>query len=145
MSHDLLVPTDAAVRNSRALLTRMLAGDVSGWLPDNLLERGDRMSMAASVELRPPFLDVDVVDLAFSLPSRMKVRSGTGKWAIRQVARSLLPAEVVDRPKVGFRVPLDDWFRTGLRDMARERLTDGVLTVTASMFFRSELSSKSLR
>jgi asparagine synthase (glutamine-hydrolysing) len=106
-------------------LTRMLAGDVAGWLPDNLLERGDRMSMAASVELRPPFLDVDVVALAFSLPSRMKIRSGTGKWVVRQVARRLLPADVVDRPKVGFRVPLDAWFRTGLRDMARERLTDG--------------------
>jgi asparagine synthase (glutamine-hydrolysing) len=106
-------------------LTRMLAADVSGWLPDNLLERGDRMSMASSVELRPPFLDPDVVALAFSLPSRMKVRSGTGKWVVRQVARRLLPADVVERPKVGFRVPLDVWFRTGLRDMARERLTDG--------------------
>ncbi|SDF22968.1 asparagine synthase (glutamine-hydrolysing) [Blastococcus fimeti] len=105
-------------------LTRMLAGDLAGWLPDNLLERGDRMTMAASVELRPPFLDPDVVALAFSLPSRTKLRSGTGKWVLRQVARTLLPPEVVDRPKVGFRVPLDDWFRTGLRDMARERLTD---------------------
>jgi asparagine synthase (glutamine-hydrolysing) len=104
-------------------LTRMLAADVAGWLPDNLLERGDRMSMAASVELRPPFLDVDVVDLAFSLPSRMKVRSGTGKWVVRQLARDLLPPEIVDRPKVGFRVPMDAWFRTGLRDMARDRLT----------------------
>lgn len=105
-------------------LTRMLAGDLSGWLPDNLLERGDRMSMAASVELRPPFLDPDLVALAFALPARMKLRSGTGKWALRQVARTLLPPEVVDRPKVGFRVPLDDWFRSGLRDMARDRLTD---------------------
>jgi len=104
-------------------LSRMLAADVTGWLPDNLLERGDRMSMAASVELRPPFLDVDVVDLAFSLPSRVKVRSGTGKWVVRQLARRLLPSEIVDRPKVGFRVPLDAWFRTGLRDMARDRLT----------------------
>jgi asparagine synthase (glutamine-hydrolysing) len=104
-------------------LSRMLAGDVTGWLPDNLLERGDRMSMAASVELRPPFLDVEVVDLAFSMPARMKVRDGTGKWVVRQLARRLLPPEVVDRPKVGFRVPLDAWFRTGLREMARDRLT----------------------
>jgi asparagine synthase (glutamine-hydrolysing) len=104
-------------------LSRMLAADVAGWLPDNLLERGDRMSMAASVELRPPFLDVDVVDLAFSLPSRMKTRSGTGKWVVRQLARRLLPSEIVERPKVGFRVPLDVWFRTGLRDMAWDRLT----------------------
>jgi asparagine synthase (glutamine-hydrolysing) len=105
-------------------LTRMLTLDAQRWLPDNLLERGDRMSMAASVELRPPFLDVDVVDLAFSLPSSVKLRAGTGKWVVRQVARQLLPAAVVDRPKVGFRVPLDAWFRTSLREMARERLTD---------------------
>ena len=104
-------------------LSRMLTGDVAGWLPDNLLERGDRMTMAASVELRPPFLDVDVVDLAFSLPARMKVRGRTGKWVVRQVARQLLPPDIVDRPKVGFRVPLDAWFRTGLREMARDRLT----------------------
>jgi asparagine synthase (glutamine-hydrolysing) len=104
-------------------LSRMLAADVSGWLPENLLERGDRMSMAASVELRPPFLDPDVVDLAFSVPSRMKIRAGRGKWMVRELARQLLPPEIVDRPKVGFRVPLDVWFRTGLRDMARDRLT----------------------
>lgn len=106
-------------------LTRMLVGDLTGWLPDNLLERGDRMSMAASVELRPPFLDTNVVDFAFSLPDRMKVRSGTGKWVVRQLARRLLPPSVVDQPKVGFRVPLDSWFRHELRDMARDRLTAG--------------------
>jgi asparagine synthase (glutamine-hydrolysing) len=105
-------------------LDRMLAADLAGWLPDNLLERGDRMTMASSVELRPPFLDVDVVELACSLPARFKVRAGTGKWLVRRVARDLLPADVVDRPKVGFRVPLDAWFRSGLREMARERLTD---------------------
>jgi asparagine synthase (glutamine-hydrolysing) len=110
---------------SAAPLARMLAADMGGWLPDNLLERGDRMSMAASVELRPPFLDAAVVELAGSLPPRLKVRGGTGKWVVRQLAREMLPAEVIDRPKIGFRVPLDAWFRTGLRDMARARLTDG--------------------
>lgn len=114
-------------------LSRMLAGDVDGWLPDNLLERGDRMSMAASVELRPPFLDVDVVDLAFSLPARTKIRSGTGKWVVRQLARQLLPSDIVNRPKAGFRVPLDAWFRAGLRDMARDRLTSRD-SLTAELF-----------
>ena len=104
-------------------LGRMLAADLAGWLPDNLLERGDRMTMAASVELRPPFLDPDVVELAFALPSRLKVRGGTGKWVLRELGRRLLPQAVVDRPKVGFRVPLDVWFRTHLRDTARDRLT----------------------
>jgi asparagine synthase (glutamine-hydrolysing) len=83
----------------------MLAADVTGWLPDNLLERGDWMSMAASVELRPPFPDLGVVDLAFTLPSRMKLRASTGKWVVRRLARQLLPQEIVDRPRSASEFP----------------------------------------
>lgn len=105
------------------LIRRMLAADVASWLPDNLLERGDRMSMAASLELRPPFLDHRLVELAFALPSSLKVRGGTTKWIVKEVARRYLPAEIVDRRKVGFRVPMDAWFRSGLEDMAWDLLT----------------------
>ncbi|WP_289018295.1 asparagine synthase (glutamine-hydrolyzing) [uncultured Ornithinimicrobium sp.] len=101
----------------------LLVDDLESWLPDNLLERGDRMSMAASLELRPPLLDHRLVELAFRLPSEYKVRRGTTKWALKQVARRVLPDDVVDRRKVGFRVPLDAWFRSGLRDTVRDRLT----------------------
>ncbi len=104
-------------------LHRMLYADVHSWLADNLLERGDRMSMAASLELRPPFLDHRLVELAFALPSRMKVRGRTTKWIVKEVAREYLPAEIVDRPKVGFKVPLDEWFRGGLQEMAFDLLT----------------------
>ena len=104
------------------LIRRMLAADVASWLPDNLLERGDRMSMAASLELRPPFLDHRLVELAFSLPSSVKVRGGTTKWIVKEVARRHLPAEIVDRRKVGFRVPMDAWFRDGLQEMAWDML-----------------------
>lgn len=107
----------------RDVVGRMLAADVRSWLPDNLLERGDRMSMAASLELRPPLLDRRLVELAFRLPSTVKVRGGTTKWVLKEVARRYLPDEVVDRRKVGFRVPLDAWFRTGLRDSMWDRLT----------------------
>lgn len=107
----------------RDLVGRMLAADLRSWLPDNLLERGDRMSMATSLELRPPLLDHRLVDLAFRLPSSVKVRDGVTKWALKQVARRYLPDEVVDRRKVGFRVPLDSWFRSGLRDSMWDRLT----------------------
>jgi asparagine synthase (glutamine-hydrolysing) len=104
---------------------RMLYADTHAWLADNLLERGDRMSMAASLELRPPFLDHRLVELAFSLPSSVKVRGGTTKWVVKEVARRYLPDEIVDRPKSGFKVPLDAWFRGdgGLRDMAADMLT----------------------
>jgi asparagine synthase (glutamine-hydrolysing) len=81
------------------------------------------MSMAASLELRPPFLDHRVAELAFSLPSNVKVRGGTTKWVVKEVARQHLPADVVDRPKSGFKVPLDAWFRDGLKDMAFDLLT----------------------
>ena len=105
------------------VIRQMLLADLAGWLPDNLLERGDRMSMAASLELRPPLLDHRLVDLAFRLPSSVKVHHGTTKWVLKEVARRYLPAEVVDRKKAGFRVPLRDWFRSDLRDSMWDRLT----------------------
>ena len=112
-------------------LRRMLLLDIQSWLPDNLLERGDRMSMAASLELRPPFLDRRMLELAFSLPSHLKVHRGTGKWLVKQVARRYLPVSIVDRRKVGFRVPLDAWFRDGLEDFAWDTLTsEGSLACT---------------
>ncbi|RJO75608.1 asparagine synthase (glutamine-hydrolyzing) [Nocardia panacis] len=103
-------------------LRRMLYADVHTWLADNLLERGDRMSMAASLELRPPFLDHRVAELAFRLPSSVKVRGGVTKWIVKELARQHLPAGLIDRPKVGFKVPLDTWFRGGLREMAFDLL-----------------------
>jgi asparagine synthase (glutamine-hydrolysing) len=116
--------TLAPYRDGRGdALNRMLYADMHTWLADNLLERGDRMSMAASLELRPPFLDHRLVELAFSLPSDVKVRGRTTKWVVKEVARKYLPAEIVDRPKVGFKVPLDDWFRGSLREMAFDLLT----------------------
>lgn len=107
----------------RSPLNRQLAHDLVGWLPDNLLERADRMSMAASLEVRPPFLDHHLVELAFGLPARAKVRVGTGKWVVRQLGRELLPRDVVDRPKNGFRVPLAAWFRSELRELVHDSLT----------------------
>jgi asparagine synthase (glutamine-hydrolysing) len=104
-------------------LRRMLLIDMQSWLPDNLLERGDRMSMAASLELRPPFLDRRMLELAFSLPSSLKVHEGTTKWLVKQVALRYLPESIVNRRKVGFRVPLDAWFRDGLEAFAWDSLT----------------------
>jgi asparagine synthase (glutamine-hydrolysing) len=115
------------------VVRRMLYADAHSWLSDNLLERGDRMSMAASLELRPPFLDHRLVELAFALPSELKVRHGVTKWVVKEIARQHLPADVVDRPKIGFRVPLDAWFRTGLREMAWDMLTGPSSFVAATL------------
>ncbi len=103
-------------------LRRMLYVDCHTWLADNLLERGDRMAMAASIEGRPPFLDHELVELAFRVDSALKVRGKSGKWIVKEIARRHLPAGIVDRKKVGFRVPLDEWFRQGLADYASDLL-----------------------
>lgn len=124
-----LIGRDPAPERARQLpdgtdeIDRMLRYDLASWLPDNLLERGDRMTMAASLELRPPLLDHRLVEFVFGLPSNLKVRRGVPKWLLKEVARRYLPEEIVTRRKVGFRVPLDSWFRTGLRETARDRLT----------------------
>ncbi|MGH3487552.1 MAG: asparagine synthase (glutamine-hydrolyzing) [Actinopolymorphaceae bacterium] len=106
-------------------LEQMLYLDQHSWLSDNLLERGDRMCMAASLELRPPFLDHRVVEVAARLPARAKVRGRTGKWVVKQVAADLLPAQIVNRPKAGFKVPLDTWFRGDFGQEAHDRLMAG--------------------
>jgi asparagine synthase (glutamine-hydrolysing) len=120
-------------RGQGDVVRRMLYADAHFWLADNLLERGDRMSMAASLELRPPFLDHRLVELAFSLPSSVKVRGGVTKWVVKEIARRYLPADVVNRRKVGFRVPLDSWFRSGLREMAWDLLTGPSSFVAATL------------
>ena len=98
----------------------MLYVDCHTWLSDNLLERGDRMAMAASVESRPPFLDHELVELAFSLPSRVKLRDRRGKW-IAEGGRAAPPARRAS--SIGRRsasgCPLDAWFRGHLRELAR--------------------------
>ena len=104
-------------------LDRMLRHDLRHRLPDSLLERLERMSMAASVELRAPLLDHHLVELAFRLPTSVKVRPGSTKWVLKEVARPLLPDEVIDQKSVGLRVPMDALLRAGLRDTARDRLT----------------------
>ena len=110
---------ERAHRDAIDLMARL---DLETWLADNLLERGDRMSMASSLELRPPFLDHRLVECAFRLPSSLKVRNGHTKWIIKEVATRHLPAEVVWRPKVGFKVPLDAWFRRDLEALSRDLL-----------------------
>ncbi len=103
-------------------LRRMLYVDCHTWLADNLLERGDRMSMAASIENRPPFLDHELVELAFRVSSSMKIKGMSGKWLVKEIARRHLPENIVDRKKVGFKVPLDEWFRGPSKDYTHDLL-----------------------
>ena len=121
-------------------LRRMLYVDCHTWLADNLLERGDRMSMGASIENRPPFLDHELVELAFRVDSSMKIKGNSGKWLIKEIARKHLPANIVDRKKVGFKVPLDEWFRGGLKDYVHDLLL-GPDSFVSSYFDRRVIES----
>ncbi|MGE5468266.1 MAG: asparagine synthase (glutamine-hydrolyzing) [Ignavibacteria bacterium] len=118
-----LPPFDADDDNSA--LRRMLYFDQTSWLPDNLLERGDRMTMAASIEARVPFLDHVLAEFVSTLPDEFRVRGLATKWILRAAAREVLPREILERPKVGFRVPVNRWFQEGLRDFLLDHLRGG--------------------
>ena len=104
----------------RSPLKRMLYADLKIWLPDNLLLRGDQMTMAASIEERVPFLDHKLVELAARIPSRMLTRGFKTKVLLRRALRPYLPPETLRRRKVGFAVPIGLWFRKSLKSMVAD-------------------------
>ncbi|HEV8644615.1 MAG TPA: asparagine synthase (glutamine-hydrolyzing) [Burkholderiales bacterium] len=113
-------PFDADPRASA--LRRILYFDQTSWLPDNLLERGDRMTMAASIEARVPFLDHELAAFVSSLPDNLRVRGWCGKWILREAGKQLIPERILTRPKVGFRVPVNEWFRGEMREYLVDHL-----------------------
>src|SRR5258708_21900455 len=115
-----LPPFDAALDSTT--LRRILYFDQTSWLPDNLLERGDRMTMAASIELRVPFLDHELAGFVSSLPDSCRVKGLKTKWTLREAGRSLIPDAILERPKVGFRVPVNKWFQGPLKGYLGDHL-----------------------
>jgi asparagine synthase (glutamine-hydrolysing) len=113
-------PEPFRVDGHRSALQRVLYFDQTSWLPDNLLERGDRITMAASIEARMPFMDVELARLMARLPDRWRIRGLTQKFILRRAMQSILPCAVLERPKVGFRVPINEWFRGPMRGFVRE-------------------------
>lgn len=106
-------------------LNRLMYVDVKTWLADGYMEKTDKASMAAGLEARLPLLDHRLVELAFQIPSRQKIRGWSTKRILKRAVRDLVPAEVLQRRKHGFTVPLDPWFRGELRGFAYEVLLDG--------------------
>src|ERR1700722_1256481 len=106
------------------LVNRMLYVDTKTWLPDDLLLKADKMTMANSIELRVPFLDHKVLEFAASLPGSYKVHGFTTKYILKKLLGERVPQEILKRKKVGFPVPIANWLRTDLKGKVRELLLD---------------------
>jgi asparagine synthase (glutamine-hydrolysing) len=111
--------------DAKTPLDRMLYVDCKLWLADYLLLRGDKLTMANSLEARVPLLDHHVVEFAASLPESMKLRGRQRKYLLRQVARRLLPGDIIDRKKQGFPIPIEAWLRREAAPMLHDLLNEG--------------------
>ncbi|MGA9512838.1 MAG: asparagine synthase-related protein, partial [Pseudolabrys sp.] len=119
--HPIRMPQCAGI-GRESVLERMQLFDTATYLPDDILQKVDRATMAVSLEVRPPLLDHRVVEFAWTLPRHLRVRNGESKWLLRRVLDKHLPRALVQRPKMGFSMPLANWLRGPLRDWAEDLL-----------------------
>jgi asparagine synthase (glutamine-hydrolysing) len=111
-------------RDGIGYLNRFIWLDQLNYLPDDILYKVDRMSMAHSLEVRPPFLDHRIVEFAATLPENLKIRGSNLKFVLRDLMKDRLPASVITRPKEGFDIPAHHWLRTVLRPLLVETLSE---------------------
>lgn len=121
----------------------MMLIDIETYMPDDILAKVDRASMAVALETRLPFLDHEVAEFAWQLPLHYKLRDGRGKWITRQLLRQFLPDDLIERPKMGFSMPVDSWLRGPLREWAEELLDER--RIAAEGFFEPHAIARAWR
>ena len=138
-----LIDEAFAVSLADSEVGRLVDVDINTYLPGDLLVKSDVTTAANSMEARSPFLDQEIVEWSAGLPGHLKVRAGTTKYLLRRAMTRWLPAELLDRPKMGFGVPLAAWLRDGLRPLCHEMLTDA--TARSRGLFRPDAVDRLLR
>jgi asparagine synthase (glutamine-hydrolysing) len=125
LSSDVYEPVRSAFERAGGddLLNRQLYADLCIYLADDILVKVDRMSMATSLETRAPFLDADVMELAFSMPGRLKIRDGERKFVLKRAVAGLVPPRILDRRKEGFSIPMKNWLRRDLAPLMESLLS----------------------
>lgn len=120
--------------SNKDLLSQMLYVDTKTWLVDDLLIKADKMTMAASIELRVPFLDYRLVEFLTSLPSDLKIRKKEGKYLLKKLAENVLPNQIIYRKKMGFPVPTKKWFKGNLVP----QIEDAIIELKKSAWFQPD-------
>lgn len=105
-------------------LDKMLAIDYKTYMTDDILHKVDRATMSVGLEGREPFLDHRIIEFIARLPSEMKIKNGDTKWLLKQITHKYLPTEIMDRPKMGFGIPIEQWLKGGLKNYLEEYLND---------------------
>jgi len=116
-------PLDLIFQSDSDLATYMMYADHCGYVPNDLMVKVDRTTMSAGLEARVPFLDHRMIEFAYGMPISFKFRNGQTKWMLKEVLRRYLPDELIDRPKMGFEIPIGEWLSGSLRQWAGDLLS----------------------